>query len=97
MTEFTKNVSFLWNEKAEEAINTLKNYYCGLRVTDFSYKVPEIVNTETSTYAIGAVLEQERSSGIFLVAFTSVTLHSAEQNYAPHKLELLAIFDKMRA
>ena len=43
------------------------------------------------------MLEQDIPNGRHPVAFTSRTLNNAEQNYAPHELELLAIVDTLRA
>ena len=58
------------------------------------------VTTDASKYAIGSVLEQKDTdnprSPIRPVAFYSRTMNPAEQNYAPHESELLAIIDTLR-
>ena len=98
LTELTKNVPFEWNRNAQEAFEALKK-----RVTQepilhtFDPKLPIIVTTAAFKTAIGAVLEQLTPDGKETGAFTSRTLNSTEQNYAPHELELLAIVDTLRA
>ena len=66
-------------------------------LTTFDPKLPIIVTTDASKSTIGAILEQLTPSGKKTIAFTSRTLSSAEQNYATHELELLAIVDTLRA
>ena len=98
MTELTKDVPFVWTERTEESFNSLKERVISAPVLQtFHPDYPVIVTTDASTVAIGAVLEQDSPEGRHPVAFTSRTLNPAEQNYAPHELELLAIVDTLRA
>ena len=56
------------------------------------YNKPFQLTTDTSDYAMGAVLEQEDSIGCtHPVAFWSKSLQQAEINYEIHDKELLAI------
>ena len=58
------------------------------------------VTTDASKYAIGSLLEQMDAENprslIRMVAVYSQTIDPAEQNYAPHESEFLAIIDTLR-
>lgn len=54
------------------------------------------VSTDSSQYAIGAVLKHNDATDTHPVAFDSRTLKTAEQNYAVHDQEILAILHKLR-
>jgi len=54
------------------------------------------VTTDASSYAIGAVLQQEHEGELRPVAFESRKLSPAEQGYATHELETLAIIHSLR-
>ena len=97
LTSLTKNVPFQWTAEHDTAFRSLKSAITTAPVLKaYSPEAPIIVTTDASSYAIGAVLEQITPDGIHPVAFTSRTLNPAEQNYAPHELELLAIVDTLR-
>ena len=98
LTELTKNVEFVWDERTEKAFEKLKQCVTTAPVLkNFCQDSPVIVTTDASKYAIGAVLEQDFPDGRHPVAFLSRTLNPAEQNYAAHDSELLAIVDTLRA
>ena len=98
LTELTKDVPFQWTDRTQDSFEMLKSKITSAPVLQtFHPDYPTIVTTDASTFAIGAVLEQDGPDGRLPVAFTSRTLNSAEQNYAPHELELLAIVDTLRA
>ena len=62
------------------------------RLQHFDPALPTLVETDASDYAIGSVLSQQHSDGIFHpVAFDSRKLLPAELNYEIHDKELLAI------
>ena len=63
----------------------------------FNPKLPIIVTTDASGYALGAVLEQDENNIRRPVAFHSRCLNTAEQNYHAQEQELLAIVDSLRA
>ena len=60
-----------------------------LRTPDF--KLPFVVTTDASDYAIGQVLQQDDKNRLRPVAYESRKLTPAEKNYAIHKKELLAV------
>jgi hypothetical protein len=60
---------------------------------------PFAITTDASNFAVGGVLTQDQGHGPQPVAYTSRKLSNAEQNYAAHEKELLAIMhalDKWR-
>ena len=86
-----------WSESQQKSFEDLKKALCDapvLRCFDPSLQI--IVTTDASNYAIGAVLEQKDGNSTRPVAYHSRTLNPAEQNYAAHERELLAIVDTLR-
>ena len=59
-------------------------------------KLPFIVTTNTSDFAIGVMLSQNHRKGEQPVAYESSKLSSAKQNYPIHEKELLAIIHAIR-
>jgi hypothetical protein len=59
-------------------------------------KLPFVVSTDASDYAIGAVLQQDHGSGLQPIAYLSRKLNSAGRNYPVHEKELLAIVHAVR-
>ena len=55
------------------------------------YELPFILHTDSSTEGLGAVLYQKQQGGIKVIAYASRALSKSETNYAPHKLEILAL------
>jgi hypothetical protein len=93
LTEFLKeNTPYVWNDKTEEAFNTLKTLLTTepvLRYRDFTK--PFVLTTDASNDAIGAVLIQGPIGKDPPIAYASRTLNSAERNYLTIKKECLAI------
>ena len=52
---------------------------------------PFVVHTDASSYALGAVLQQDSGHGLQPVAFESRKLNSAEKRYSAYERELLAV------
>ena len=97
MTELTKNVPFIWSNESEAAFQELKKAVISAPVLrQFCQNSAVSITTDASKYAIGAVMEQEFEDGTHPVAFASRTMNPAEQNYAAHDAELLAIQDTLR-
>ena len=97
LTLLTSNVPFSWNETEQRAFHMLKKSLCSAPVLRcFDPKLPITVTTDASKYAIGAVLEQTEGKTKRPVAFASRTLNDAEQNYAAHERELLAVVDALK-
>ena len=58
------------------------------------YSIPFILHTDSSTDGLGAVLYQQQGESkddIRVIAYASRSLTASEINYAPHKLEFLAL------
>jgi hypothetical protein len=87
-----KDKEYIWNDNEQEAFDTLKQHLTTAPVL----LLPDptklfTVTTDASDFAIGAVLSQNIGKGDQPVAFESRKLSPAEQNYAVHEKELLAI------
>ena len=89
MTKLTRNdVSFVWDDKYEEAFNELKQ-----RLTSAPILVvpnPEVmytVYTDASRIGLGCVLMLDGK----VMAYASCELKPHEQNYPTHDLELAAV------
>ena len=54
-------------------------------------KLPFVINTDASGYAVGAVLQQDQGKGLQPIAFLSKKMLDAETRYPVHEQELLAI------
>ena len=95
LTELTRNVThrrLQWGPRQQLAFIELKR---ALQVTPVlalpDPVLPFVVNCDASGYAVGAVLQQDRGSGLQPVAFLSKKLTGAESRYPVHEQELLAI------
>lgn len=87
-----KDVSFHWSHEQEQAFNTLKQKLISaplLQYPDFSQ--PFIVTTDSSNYAVGAVLSQGEIGKDKPISYASRTLNKQEGNYSTTEKELLAI------
>ena len=68
-----------------------------LVLTHWRPNLPIIVETDTSDYALAAILSiQEANGDIHPIAFHSRTFSATELNYNVHNKELLAIFDAFK-
>jgi hypothetical protein len=54
-------------------------------------KLPYVVHTDASGFAVGAVLMQDQGKGLQPIAFLSKKMNDAETRYPVHEQELLAI------
>ena len=92
-TKKTAKKTFItWGEKEEESFKTLKEACTtapGLAYPNYS--LPFILHTDSSTDGLGAVLYQKQEEGTRVIAYASRALTASEANYAPHKLEFLAL------
>ena len=98
LTDLTKKTNpFSWGSSQEMSFNNLKAALLKapvLRCADYS--LPFEVQSDASGVGLGAVLQQTDDHGTRPVAYYSRKLNSAEQNYAPHEQELLAIVSALR-
>lgn len=95
LTELTRNVThqrLQWGARQQLAFITLKHALQSTPVLALpDPTLPFVVNCDASGYAVGAVLQQDRGSGLQPVAFLSKKLTGAETRYPVHEQELLAI------
>ena len=88
----TKDAAYNWNTKCQEAFDILRDsLLCEPLIKHYDPSVPTRVETDSSGYAIGAVLDQEHKDGWYPVAFLSRTMTSHERNYPIQEQELLAL------
>ena len=87
-----KNAAYNWNTKCQEAFDTLRDsLLCEPLIKHYDPSLPTRVETDSSGYAIGAVLAQEHKDGWHPVAFLSRTMTSHERDYLIQEQELLAL------
>src|SRR5437588_4664713 len=82
-----------WDEKCTEAFQQLKYYLTNTPILQSpDPEKPYTVTTDASDQAVGGVLYQDRHP----IAYMSRKLNPAEQNYATHEKETLAIVEALR-
>ena len=87
-----KRTKVKWGEREEEAFNQLKEACTSAPILAYpNYSLPFILHTDSSTDGLGAVLYQKQENGTRVIAYASRALSASEANYAPHKLEFLAL------
>jgi hypothetical protein len=95
LTELTRNVThqkLQWNTTQQLAFVELKRALQSTPVLALPDATkPFVVHCDASGYAVGAVLQQDRGSGLQPVAYLSKKLSGAESRYPVHEQELLAI------
>ena len=87
-----KNVPFNWGPEQQKAFEKLKELFTStpILINPDSDK-PFIVETDASSYAVGAILSQEFEGKLHPVAFISSSLTKSQRNYPIFDKELLAI------
>jgi transposase InsO family protein len=89
---------FVWDDDTAKAFLALKEAISSapvLRIFDPAW--PTTVETDASSFAVGAVLFQTDEHGVSRpVAFTSRKMNSAERNYPTHEQELLAVVHALK-
>jgi len=89
-----KNAKFIWTSEAQTAFDLLKSKFVSAPILIHpNRELPFVVETDSSNFAIGAVLSQRSSEDHMLhpLAFFSRALNGAEKNYPIYDKELLAI------
>jgi len=89
-----KNINFTWTNDAQSAFDCLKSKFVSAPILIHpSRDLPFIVETDSSNFAIGAILSQvsPKDNMVHPVAFFSRSLNGAEKNYPIYDKELLAI------
>jgi hypothetical protein len=62
----------------------------------FDPSLEDIIETETSNFAIGYILSQKHNGQLHPVAFHSRKMEPAEKNYDIHAKELLAVVEAFK-
>ncbi|MBW0528564.1 hypothetical protein O181_068279 [Austropuccinia psidii MF-1] len=93
LTSLLKKYSpFILNVEALSQCQILKEAFTTSPIpSNFNPSLPTIVETNSSDYALGAVLSQVSDSGNYPIAFDICKLLPAELNYEIHYKELLGI------
>jgi ribonuclease HI len=94
MTELLKKgVKFVWDEKCENAFQTLKQYLTSAPVlAQPDNSKPYEVYCDASGTGLGCVLMQENR----VIAYASRALRPHEKNYPTHDLELAAVVHALK-
>ena len=90
-----KNTPWVFSEDCQKSFNTLKTaFHLAPILSHYIPGQPLIVKTNTSDYALAAILSTIAPDGeMHPIAFHSRTFVGAELNYDMHDKELLTIFD----
>ena len=92
------NVPFTWGEPQDSAFKTLKAAMQQDPVLILpDPKLPFVVHTDASGYALGAVLMQDQGKGMQPIAYLSKKMQPAETRYPTHEQELLAIICALKS
>ena len=87
----------LWGDEQQAAFDALKSALAALparRLPDMAK--PFIVSTDASTFAVGAVLQQEHDGKLHAVEYLSKKMGDAETRYPVHEQEMLAVVTALK-
>jgi hypothetical protein len=87
------NADFVWTDGCQQAFDRLKSLFIEVPIlVHFHPERSTVVETDTSDFAVRAVLSQAQDSGrLHPVAYHSRKFKPAEINYDIHDKEMLAI------
>ena len=99
LTNLTKkDAPWCWGTPHQIAFDELKHQFTTADILrHFNSKLPIILETDASDFAISGILSQTHPDGVHPVGFYSHKLQAAELNYDTHDKELLAIVESLRA
>lgn len=99
LSELTKDgVPFDWGTEQQSSFVALKKAISAGPVLILpDPKLPFVVHTDASGFAVGAVLQQDQGNGLQPIAFLSKKMLPAETRYPVHEQELLAIITALGA
>ena len=86
-------MSFNWTSECQQSFEHLRNHLSSLPVLSYpNFKLPFLLDTDTSNDAIGAVLSQlDEQGNERVLAYASRLLSKAERNYCVTRKELLSV------
>ena len=88
----TSSIPWVWSPECQTAFDTIKHHLCNEPVLAYAdFDKPFILNTDASSYGLGAALYQLQDGKERVVAYASRSLSPSEKNYPAHKLEFLAL------
>jgi hypothetical protein len=92
-----KGKKFEWSDAAERAFKILKAAFTSAPILrHFDPRLPMVIETDVSDFAIGAILSQVENGCLKPVAFHSRKMDKAEINYEIHDKEMLAIISAFK-
>lgn len=86
-----KNARWQWGARQEAAFEATKRLVSAKFLTHYDPQKPLVLETDASSYGIGAVLYHRVNGEAKPVGFRSRTLTAAERNYAQIEREALAV------
>ncbi len=96
-----KDEDFTWDERREEAFQTLKQLITtapALKPIDYTIENPVVLSVDSSKIAVGFILAQEDDDGRKRPArYGSIPMNDRESRYSQPKLELYGLFRALRA
>ena len=92
-----KENTYQWNEQHEIAFQQIKKKIASRPTLILPRdKLPFVVQTDASGFAVGATLMQDHGKGLQPIAFLSKKMQDAEKRYPTHEQELLAIIVSLK-
>ncbi len=87
-----KAVKFVWTQTCQRAFDLLKDRLMSSPVlTQFDESLPVILYTDSSNYAVGALLCQIQNGVERVIAYASRLMNPSEQNFTTSEKECLAL------
>ena len=85
-------MKFHWGKEQQKAFEEIKELLCTVPVLEYPrFDEPFIITTDTSNFALGAVLSQGEIGKDPVIAYASRRLPKAETKYHTYEKEALAI------
>lgn len=93
-----KDVKFNWDNKCEEAFNSMKNYLCSSPILSiYDYEKDVYIYTDASGEGFGAILKQPQENGyLHPVAYFSKKLNASQKKQKAIYLECMAIKEAIK-
>ena len=89
-----KNSKFRWTDECQNAFDELKTFLTSTPI--LAYPLPDILDTDASDKAVGAVLSQVQDSHERVIAYMSKSMNMYKQSNCVTRKELLAVITALR-